>query len=300
MTQITKPLRQKQLYPAGNTLRRPAGTRLKRARKRRRKILILYSAGLITGLFLLFAAAASESPLPHSLRTAETGIPADGVSGNTDAAEYLAVHGDVLPEELQKLLSLNSETLDFVKSYPQRDILANTPIDLSGDFTAGQVPLLMQWDTRWGYNDYGDSIIAISGCGPVCLDMAYLYFTADTSMTPREMSEFVRDGGYCTPMGTAWSLWTEGVEKLGLSGRELSLDEHVMHRALDDGGLIVCSMGPGDFTTQGHFILIWGYDENGFYVNDPNRRSNSGKQWDFDTLQYQIKNLWKINASPLT
>ncbi len=53
-------------------------------------------------------------------------------------------------------------------------------------------------------------------------------------------------------------------------------------------------MAPGDFTTKGHFILLRGYDENGFFVNDPNRKSNSEKQWDFETLSSQIKNLWGI------
>ena len=41
-------------------------------------------------------------------------------------------------------------------------------------------------------------------------------------------------------------------------------------------------------------ILIRGYDDNGFYVNDPNRRSNSGRQWDYDTLYPQIRNLWVL------
>ena len=68
-----------------------------------------------------------------------------------------------------------------------------------------------------------------------------------------------------------------------------------MKRALDRGGLIVCSLRPGDFATTGHFILIRGYDKNGFHVNDPNRRSNSEKQWDFETLRWQIKNLWTLS-----
>ena len=67
-----------------------------------------------------------------------------------------------------------------------------------------------------------------------------------------------------------------------------------MRAVLDTGGLIVCSMAPGDFTAKGHFILVRGYDENGFYVNDPNRRSNSEKQWSYDTLSSQIKNLWAL------
>lgn len=198
------------------------------------------------------------------------------------------------PEELTALLERNEETLDFVTGYPDREEYQKSPIDLSRDFHTGEIPLLMQWDRRWGYDSYGDGMIGLSGCGPVCLDMAYLYFTGDTDMTPREMAVFAYKNGYCTEAGTSWSLWTEGAAKLGLRGEVLSLDEKAMTEALDAGGLIVCSMRPGDFTTTGHFILIRGYDDNGFYVNDPNRRSNSGRQWDFDTLYPQIKNLWVL------
>lgn len=199
-----------------------------------------------------------------------------------------------LPGELQLLLELNQEAADYVKEYANRESCRNCDFDLTEDFVSGQVPLLMQWDKRWGYNDYGDSYIGLAGCGPLCLEMAYLYFKEDITVTPREMAAFVYDGGYYSSAGTSWSLWTKGVKKLGLSGSELPLDENRMRGALDDGGLIVCSMGPGDFTTTGHFILIRGYDENGFFVNDPNRRSNSEKQWDFASLQYQIKNLWEL------
>lgn len=198
------------------------------------------------------------------------------------------------PEDMVKLLELNEETLDYIKGYPDRAQYQNQPIDLSQDVQGGQVPLLMQWDRRWGYDAYGDDMIGLSGCGPVCLDMAYLYFTGDTAMTPRDMAVFAYDNGYYADGGTSWSLWTEGAAQLGLSGEELPLDENLMKQTLDGGGLIVCSMRPGDFTTTGHFILIRGYDENGFYVNDPNRRSNSEKQWDYGTLRYQIKNLWAL------
>lgn len=53
-------------------------------------------------------------------------------------------------------------------------------------------------------------------------------------------------------------------------------------------------MRQGDFTTTGHYILLRGYDENGFFVNDPNRRQNSEKQWSYETLKGQIKNLWAL------
>ncbi len=206
-----------------------------------------------------------------------------------------ALYGDRYREKLAELLERNEEAADYVESYPEREAYKSQPIDLTQELQSGSVPLLMQWDKRWGYDAYGSNMIGLAGCGPVCLTMAYLHFTGDAAMTPREMAAFAYDNGYYTEdAGTKWSLWTEGIGKLGLVGEELPLDENRMKQALDDGKVIVCSMGPGDFTTEGHFILIRGYDGNGFYVNDPNRRSNSEKQWEFDTLRSQIRNLWSL------
>lgn len=201
---------------------------------------------------------------------------------------------DEYPQELLELVEKNEETLEFVKDYPNREAYMGQPVDLSKDYKSGEVPLLMQWDKRWGYDSYGNGMIGLEGCGPTCLTMAYLYFTGDTEMNPRRMAEFAYENGFYSPEGTSWSLWTEGVEKLGLKGENLTLSENAMKETLNSGGLIVCSMRPGDFTTTGHFILIRGYDENGFYVNDPNRHSTSEKQWTYDEISGQIKNLWGI------
>lgn len=205
-----------------------------------------------------------------------------------------------IPDELADLLKHNPEMGDFVAAYPNRADYPAQEIDLSSDnrvtdaLAAGEVPLLMQWDLRWGYAPYGDDMIGLSGCGPTCLSMAYIYLTGDTSMHPAAMAEYAYSHGYYSEYGTEWSLWTEGVLALGLSGSAISLEENAVKNTLDNGGLIICSMRPGDFTTTGHFILIRGYDKNGFYVNDPNRKSNSDRQWSYEELSPQIKNLWSI------
>lgn len=213
---------------------------------------------------------------------------------NAVTGNYTDISSKDFTQELSKLLESNEEALEYVRGYPSREDFQNQPVDLTQDFTGGEVPLLMQWDMRWGYDIYGDNMIGLAGCGPVCLTMAYLYFTEDTSMNPREMAAFAYENGYYTKAGTDWGLWTEGVKQLGLKGSVLPLDENKMKQSLDEGGLIVCSMRKGDFTTTGHFILIRGYNEDGFLVNDPNRRSNSEKTWDFQTLKPQIKNLWLL------
>ena len=208
-------------------------------------------------------------------------------------AERVAKQADC-PKELAELLEQNEETCDFVENYPNRDAYIDQEIDLSGDVQAGRVPLLMQWDKRWGYDLYGESMIGLSGCGPTCMTMAYLYFTNDLEMNPRKMACFAQENGFHSSEGTSWDFWTLGAQSLGLMGENISLSEGAMKNALDGGGLLVCSMSPGDFTTTGHFILVRGYDENGFFVNDPNRVGNSKLQWGYEALCPQIKNLWAI------
>lgn len=157
-------------------------------------------------------------------------------------------------------------------------------------------PLFLQWDKRWGYVSYGGSMIGLSGCGPTCLSMVLASF-GKTDKTPADIAHFSEENGYYVEgSGTSWSLMTAGASSLGLYARELSLDESVMKSSLDEKHPIICSMRPGDFTTQGHFIMIYGYDEDGFLVNDPNCIARSNQHWDFETLRGQIKNLWAYSA----
>lgn len=94
------------------------------------------------------------------------------------------------PEELQELLEKYPETYDYVIGYSERDKYKGKRIDLTEDVEEGEVPLLLQWDKRWGYDNYGDKLIGAAGCGPTCMSMAYIYLTGDTEKNPREMAEF--------------------------------------------------------------------------------------------------------------
>ncbi len=192
----------------------------------------------------------------------------------------------------------NPEMEEFIDGYLDADL---PQYSAQGGLTRQELrqdfPLFLQWDKRWGYVSYGGSIIGLSGCGPTCLSMVLVSLTGSSDMTPAEVARFSEENGYYVEgSGTSWSLMTDGASALGLSARELSLDESVMKSSLDSGHPIICSMGPGDFTTQGHFILIYGYDAEGFLVNDPNCISRSSRHWDFETLRGQIKNLWAYSA----
>ena len=92
--------------------------------------------------------------------------------------------------------------------------------------------------------------------------------------------------------GSYWSLFSEGGASLGLDVTEIPLDEQRIIDNLQVGNPIVAVLGPGDFTTTGHFIVLTAYQDGQIKVNDPNSRENSEKLWDYDRISGQIKNLW--------
>lgn len=155
-------------------------------------------------------------------------------SHKNDTIEY--------PEELLEMLERNSETYDFVTDYPQREKYMGKDIDLTGEVKNGKVPLFMQWDKRWGYDSYGSEMIAMAGCGPTCMSMAYVYLTGQTDFNPRTMAEFADENGYNTEAGTSWNFFTDGAAGLGLQGVEIGLDEDKMREELKAGNVIICSM----------------------------------------------------------
>lgn len=195
------------------------------------------------------------------------------------------------PENLLAAYVNNPEMEGFVAGYLDADASQHGELDQKEK--SQEYPLLLQWDKRWGYASYGESMIGLSGCGPTCLSMVLVTLTGNKEYTPDEVARFSEANGYYVQgSGTAWSLMTNGAAQLGLAAKELPLAESVMKTALDDGQPIICSMGAGDFTTQGHFILLRGYNEEGFFVNDPNCIARSNQVWSYEKLQGQIKNLW--------
>ncbi len=86
---------------------------------------------------------------------------------------------------------------------------------------------------------------------------------------------------------------TDGAQKIGLSYHEVNFEKDSILSELYSGNPIICSMGPGDFTTTGHFIVLTGADKNGnIIVRDPNSLENSNKTWNIDTIMSQVRNLW--------
>lgn len=68
-----------------------------------------------------------------------------------------------------------------------------------------------------------------------------------------------------------------------------------MKEELEGGHVIICLVGPGAFTTDGHFIVIAGMDSDGkLIINDSNSRTRSEKTWDYYEIYDQIDTMWTL------
>lgn len=206
----------------------------------------------------------------------------------------------IYPDELLELILRNPETIEFVKNYPAKypAVGKGQYIDIAKDYKDGEIPHFLQWDQRWGYYNYGDSPIALSGCGPTALSMVIVGLTGNMDKNPKVISDFSYEKGYYVDgAGTSWTLMSEGAEALGLKSKVLPLDENIIKSNLRDEKPIIVSVRKGDFTSTGHFIILTGVTDDGkITVIDPNSISRTNKEWDIDVLMDQINNLWAFSV----
>ena len=203
---------------------------------------------------------------------------------------------EAYPQSMISLYERNPEARDFVLNYPLMHNM-QSDADMREYIGCEQVPLFLQWDKRWGYMEYGNDVVGITGCGPVSLSMAAWYVTGNDAMSPDRIVTFALENGYCVPgNGSKWTLISEGGRKLGLDVTEIPLVKDRIFANLEVDNPIICVMGPGDFTTTGHFIVMAGCQDGKIVINDPNSVSNSQKLWRYEDICDQIRNLWVIRA----
>lgn len=211
----------------------------------------------------------------------------------------IAKNRNAYPDKLIETLIQYPETMDFVLGYPERKEWKDKGIEITEEVVQGEIPLFIQWDKRWGYIPYGNSIVGISGCGPACLSMVLMGLTGDTKYDPAWMASYSEINGYWVDgVGTSWELMGKGAEELGLAVERLPLQWEMIRSRLDRGNPVICSMRPGDFTYKGHFIVLTGISKEGkITLCDPNSQVNSRKKWDPQQVVAQMKSAWSYQWS---
>lgn len=132
--------------------------------------------------------------------------------------------------------------------------------------------------------------VATSGCGATSLSMVIAYLTGNTDQNPYTLfCDSVDAGRY---HGSGWSHGTLSLyaENYGVHSRWIANDADTILSALREGKPVIAHMGPGIFTSRGHYLVLRGVTEDGLVLmNDPNSRDNCVKAFPIDTLLKQAK-----------
>lgn len=299
-----------------------------RRRRRRRRlrpqfiVTIVVLTAILIGLIALCVKITSNSEQPEPMVTeppqtqptttaptepptepTTTTAPTEPLTPMEELELFASEHNLTLedyPEKILELYERNPEAREYCMNYPL-EYGKEHEIDISGYADYEGVPLFIQWDKQWGYKDYIGSVGGLSACGPTCLSMVTYYFTRDPEMTPAYMMDFAEENEYgLKGAGTQWSLFKVGAKKLGLDMKELNADqmtnEAYIASVLESGRIIVMNVKPGVFTTVGHYMLVVGYEDGKFRLNDPNSPANSAKLWDLDEFDQDIKIMWSFSG----
>lgn len=168
-----------------------------------------------------------------------------------------------------------------------------------------------QYDSRWAYNDYSvagkeKTNIYVSGCGPTSVAMI-IAALADASVTPATCAAWsVKNGYKAVGAGTYNTYFVPQLKAYGIACEYLSQycyhnSAHANHAkakaALKAGKWLIANVGPGLWTSGGHFIVVYDIDkDDNVYIYDPASTKAARLKNKFSTLAYQTKYWWIIEV----
>lgn len=150
--------------------------------------------------------------------------------------------------------------------------------------TGGSVPCIYynQGDEAWRDKPYGGDPIGPYGCGPTAMSIVVSSLTQQP-MDPAQMAAWAAEQGYWCPGSGSYLQIVEGAAKAFSLDcvNAKDCDAKTLYQRLSGGSMAVALVGPGHFTTSGHFIVLHGATLSGdVLVADPNSRENSLAAWD--------------------
>lgn len=171
-----------------------------------------------------------------------------------------------------------------------------------------QPVIYYQTDSRWRYNDYSakgeKTTVGASGCGPTSMAMV-LATWCDKNVTPATECKWALANGWkCPHSGTYYQYFVPAAKRYGLKCTRLntvsiykdsssSLHE-TAKKAILNGDLVIACMGRGNWTSSGHYVLVWWIDGNTIYINDPASSKAVRTRGSYALFKSQVKYYWVI------
>jgi hypothetical protein len=166
-----------------------------------------------------------------------------------------------------------------------------------------------QTDARWANKPYqttGETTtIGKSGCGPTCAAMLIETLTGQTYTPVDACAWSVQHGYKAKGQGTYYSYFEAQLRAFGIGCQQLtgasiygnssSLIHTQALALLPQGYYIIACMGKGNWTSSGHFVIVWWVDGK-VRINDPASTKDNRVNGDLETFKAQVKHYWAVDA----
>lgn len=168
--------------------------------------------------------------------------------------------------------------------------------------------LYMQTDPKWANNDYSakgeKTTIKAEGCGIACSAMV-IASLVDKKVTPEVTAKWSLEHGYkALKQGTYYSYFKPQFAEYGIKcnmmnsvncyGKPNDPIHKKVRKTLEDGNWIISVAGKGDFTSSGHYILVYGLDGDNVLIKDPYNTKAICSKMPWDRYIKQQKYYWEI------
>ena len=131
--------------------------------------------------------------------------------------------------------------------------------------------------------------VSTSGCGATCVSMAMAFLNAKVEQTPETLLMWAYENDRYHGAGLSCKALVEMLQAYGFTGEWIGKEPKELRQALKKGHPAIACMGPGTFTTSGHYILIYGIDpDDQLKVIDPNSKKKSKRAYPLQTIFDEI------------
>lgn len=223
------------------------------------------------------------------------------VRAETDERAKFAIdNADLYPEIWFRMLYSESEsTFDFAYNYPFNKDNYKSMTFTDEELNSEEIPAVYMNDTRWSYELGG--AVKTDGCVAVSVTMANLYLNHDSSVDPVKIISYASEMGYFGLGGIGQENVSDIMTHFGMTSEEYVFDkkngekitESELKSAVDTEDAVVIAAVQGG-TFGNHALIIRGYDENGFYINDPADPQKTASQWSFEVFENELVRYWVV------
>lgn len=166
----------------------------------------------------------------------------------------------------------------------------------------------LQTDSRWKNHNYSAKgerkTIGSSGCGVTAAAMV-IATLKDKGVTPVTTAEWSMSHGYkALNQGTFYTYFVPQMSQYGINCRRLNTvnlygkSSSTAHtealQALKSGNWVIACMGKGNWTSSGHYILLYGYENGYVFINDPASTKAARIKNTWALFSKQVKYMWTV------